>query len=76
MRYRAFARDPLASSMMNVTAAGYRIVFHVHDEIIAEMPEGQGSVDEMCRLMSINPDWAEGLPLAADGYECEYYRKD
>ena len=73
---QGIARDPLASSMMNVTAAGYRIVFHVHDEIIAEMPEGQGSVDEMCRLMSINPDWAEGLPLAADGYECEYYRKD
>ena len=74
---QGIARDLLASAMMNVTKAGYDIVFHVHDEIIAEMPAGQGSVDEMCRLMSINPDWAERLPLNADGYECEdYYRKD
>ena len=73
---QAIARDLLASAMMNVANAGYDIVFHVHDEIIAEAPDGQGSVDEMCKLMSINPDWADGIPLSADGYECEYYRKD
>ena len=73
---QAIARDLLASAMMNVANAGYNIVFHVHDEIIAEVPDGQGSVDEMCMLMSINPDWADGIPLSADGYECEYYRKD
>lgn len=73
---QVIARDLLASAMMNVANAGYDIVFHVHDEIIAEVPDGQGSVDEMCMLMSINPDWADGIPLSADGYECEYYRKD
>ena len=73
---QAIARDLLASAMMNVANAGYDIVFHVHDEIIAEVPDGQGSVDEMCMLMSINPDWADGILLSADGYECEYYRKD
>nr|DAT74921.1 MAG TPA: DNA polymerase I [Caudoviricetes sp.] len=73
---QAIARDLLASAMLNVTAAGYNIVFHVHDEIIAEVPEGQGSVEEMCDLMARNPSWAGGLPLNADGYECEYYRKD
>lgn len=73
---QAIARDLLASAMINVANAGYNIVFHVHDEIIAEVPDGQGSVDEMCKLMSINPDWADGIPLSADGYECEYYRKD
>ncbi len=73
---QAIARDLLASAMINVANAGYNIVFHVHDEIIAEVPDGQGSVDEMCMLMSINPDWADGIPLSADGYECEYYRKD
>ena len=73
---QAIARDLLASAMMNVANAGYDIVFHVHDEIIAEVPDGQGSVDEMCMLMSINPDWVDGIPLSADGYECEYYRKD
>lgn len=73
---QAIARDLLASAMMNVANAGYDIVFHVHDEIIAEAPDGQGSVDEMCKLMSINPSWADGIPLGADGYICEYYRKD
>ncbi|MBQ3426614.1 MAG: DNA polymerase [Clostridia bacterium] len=73
---QAIARDLLANAMQNVTRAGYNIVFHVHDEIIAEMPEGKGSVEEMCRLMSKNPEWSDGLPLNADGYECEYYRKD
>lgn len=73
---QAIARDLLASAMINVANAGYNIVFHVHDEIIAEVPDGQGSVDEMCMLMSINPDWADGIPLSTDGYECEYYRKD
>ncbi|MCH5185202.1 MAG: hypothetical protein J1F64_03665 [Oscillospiraceae bacterium] len=73
---QGIARDLLAAALVNVSDAGYDIVFHVHDEIIAEVPIGIGSVDEMCELMSINPDWAVGLPLSADGYECEYYRKD
>lgn len=73
---QAIARDLLASAMLGVRDAGYNIVFHVHDEIIAEVPNGTGSVDEMCDLMAKNPSWAGGLPLNADGYECEYYRKD
>ena len=52
--------------MMNVANAGYDIVFHVHDEIKAVVQDGQGSVDEMCMLMSINPDWVDGIPLSAD----------
>lgn len=73
---QAIARDLLANAMVNAANAGYNIVFHVHDEIISEMLNGRGSVYELCRLMSINPDWADGIPLSADGYECEYYRKD
>lgn len=71
---QAIARDLLANAMINVTNAGYEIVFHVHDEIIADVENG--SVDEMCRLMCEAPDWADGLPLSADGYECEYYKKE
>ena len=48
---------------------------HCHDEIIAEVPEGTGSVDEMCEVMAVQPEWAEGLPLRADGYECSFYQK-
>ena len=43
--------------------------------IVIEMPIGKGSLEEACQLMSIAPDWAEGLPLRADGYECAYYQK-
>ena len=43
--------------------------------MVIEMPIEQGSLEESCRLMAIAPDWAENLPLRADGYECAYYRK-
>ena len=69
------ARDLLAEAMLRVEKKGYPIVMHCHDEIIAEVPEGIGSVDEMCEIMAIQPKWAEGLPLRADGYSCSFYQK-
>lgn len=70
------ARDLLAESMLRVEHNGYPIVMHCHDEIIAEVPERTGSVEEMCAVMAVQPVWAEGLPLRADGYECTFYKKD
>lgn len=70
------ARDLLANALINAANAGYDTVFHVHDEIICEVPNGYGSVDELCRLMCIKPEWADGLPLNADGFEYEYYKKE
>lgn len=70
------ARDLLAESMLRVERKGYPIVMHCHDEIIAEVPEGTGSVEEMCAVMAVQPVWAVGLPLRADGYECTFYKKD
>lgn len=70
------ARDLLAESMLNVNKNGYEIVMHVHDEIIVEVPIGKGSLKEVCDIMAIQPKWGEGLPLRADGFECDYYRKD
>ena len=69
------ARDLLAEAMLRVEKSGYPIVMHCHDEIIAEVPEGKGSVDEMCEIMAVQPEWAAGLPLRADGYECKFYKK-
>ena len=69
------ARDLLAEAMLRVERKGYPIVMHCHDEIIAEVPEGSGSVEEMCEVMAARPSWAEGLPLRADGYECPFYQK-
>ena len=70
------ARDLLANALINAANAGYDTVFHIHDEIICEVPNGYGSVDELCKLMCIKPEWADGLPLNADGFECEYYKKE
>ena len=73
---QAIARDILAYAMLNLDAAGYPIVFHVHDEAVMEMPNDKGSMEDACAVMGQPPDWALDLPLRADGYECTYYRKD
>ena len=72
---QSIARDLLAHAMQNLEAAGYPIVFHVHDEAVMEVPIGRGSVGEACRIMAIPPDWAQDLPLRADGEEMAFYRK-
>ena len=73
---QATARDLLALAMLRLRNAGFEIVMHIHDEAVVEVPDGISSVDEICRIMSEAPAWAAGLPLRADGYECEFYRKD
>lgn len=73
---QATARDCLADSMLRLDAAGYKIVMHVHDEVILEMPYGEGSLAEVTEIMGKELSWAKGLLLTADGYETEYYRKD
>jgi len=73
---QAIARDCLTASMQAVELAGYPIVMHVHDEVILDMPEGFGSLDEATAIMGRELPWAPGLPLRADGYECEWYRKE
>lgn len=72
---QATARDILAHAMLNLEDHGYRIVFHVHDECVMELPEGTGSVEEACDIMGQTPEWCSDLPLRADGYECRSYRK-
>lgn len=72
---QAVARDCLAVAMLRLDAAGYRICFHVHDEIIAEAPEDSHWQD-MAAIMGQPIDWAPGLLLRADGYETKFYMKD
>ena len=70
---QAIARDILLYAMQ--TLKEYRIVAHVHDEAIIETNKNV-SVQSVCELMGRTPPWAEGLVLRADGYECEFYKKD
>ena len=61
--------------MLRIKAAGYRIVLHVHDEIVAEVPAGFGSIEEFTRLMTRKPAWALELPIAAGAWTGTRYRK-
>ena len=70
---QGIARDLLMYSMQ--TLSQYFIVGHIHDEMIIECPKDT-KLDEICQQMARTPDWAKGLLLRADGYECSFYKKD
>jgi DNA polymerase len=74
---QAIARDCLAVTIMRLEKLGYPIVFHVHDEIIAEVPDnGTKTLEEVKGIFKKPIRWAEGLPLKGDGYVTKYYLKD
>jgi DNA polymerase len=72
---QGLCRDLLANAMLNLEASGYPVVLCVHDEIVAEVPEGTGDVAEFNRIMCDAPEWAAGLPLKAEGWRNRRYRK-
>lgn len=72
---QAFARDCLAEALVRLEAAGYATVFHVHDEIVAEAPDGS-RWEDMAEIMGRPIEWAPGLLLRADGYATSFYMKD
>ena len=73
---QATARDILAEAMQRLSRAGFKITMHIHDEVVLEVPRGMSSVEEVCSIMGETPAWAKGLNLRADGYECEFYKKE
>ncbi|WP_443660127.1 DNA polymerase [Clostridium algidicarnis] len=73
---QATARDCLREAMFRVDEAGFDIVMHVHDEVVLDVPKEVGSVEEINKIMGVDIEWAPGLLLKADGYECSYYMKD
>ena len=72
---QAYARDCLAVALLRLDEAGYKITFHVHDEIIAEAPEGS-RWEDMAEIMGRPIEWAPGLLLRGDGYATKFYMKD
>ena len=72
---QAVSRCALAEALVRLDEAGYNITFHVHDEIVAEAPEGS-RWEDMAEIMGRPIDWAPGLLLRGDGYETKFYMKD
>lgn len=75
---QAVARDCLGYALMALEDAGYIASFHVHDEVIVEVPveAKDKALAEITKLMALNLPWTKSLPLTADAYETPYYLKD
>lgn len=72
---QATARDCLAEAMLRLDAAGYRLLMHVHDEVIIEAPKGSDP-KKVVEIMAKNEPWNKGLLMNADCYTTDYYKKD
>ena len=73
---QAIARDCLALAIERLEAEGFPVVFHVHDEVIIDCPETQADLDKVVKLMTAPIPWALDLPLNADGWVGDFFRKD
>lgn len=71
---QAIARDILAETMMRLEEKGFNIVMHIHDEVVIE--SDSSNIEEVNQIVSVVPEWADGLILDADGFESEFYKKD
>ena len=72
---QAISRDLLCQAMQNLEASGYRIVMHIHDEVVIEAPLDV-DLQTIETSMGVAPSWAHGLLLNADGFETNFYKKD
>ena len=73
---QAIARDCLAEAIERLEAMGYAVVFHVHDEVVIECTPDRADLDRVAAIMSQPLTWAPDLPLGADGWIGEFYKKD
>ncbi|MBQ7022299.1 MAG: hypothetical protein IJN29_01880 [Akkermansia sp.] len=73
----ATARDVLGEILLNLDAAGYRVVMHIHDEVVVEVPTADvdNALIDIHRIMTTAPEWLEGLPLAAETTTSTFYTK-
>jgi DNA polymerase len=72
---QATARDIMAYSIPRLEKAGFPILIHVHDELVSERPIGEDRISEMVDIMCKVPEWGKGLPIVAEGFKTDRYRK-
>jgi DNA polymerase len=76
---QAIARDCLAGAIERLEAAGYPVVFHVHDEVVIDITpyaDDKTMLNDVVQIMSEPIPWAQGLPLNADGWVGTFFTKD
>lgn len=75
---QAIARDCLAEAIKNLVNKEYKVLFHIHDEVICEVPKNdeEFNINNAIEIMCHVPEWAEGIPLNANGFESDYYKKE
>ena len=74
---QAAARDVIAHNMPLIESSGYPIILTVHDEVLTEVPDRpEYNVKHLSAMLARVPEWAEGLPLAAAGFETARYKKE
>ena len=73
---QGISRDILAHAMMNLKRRNFKIVMHVHDEVVLEVKKNQVTVEEICEIITIPPPYAEDLCLKAEAYKCDFYKKE
>lgn len=72
---QAISRDILVPALHTLESENYLPIGSVHDEAITEVDKGFGSLEHAYKLICRVPDWAKGLPLAAEGHRSSRYRK-
>jgi DNA polymerase len=75
MSTQASMRDVMAAGMLNANADGSPLIMTVHDELVDEVPEDAPDHHHLCDLMCDLPSWCEGLPVKAEGFTGQFYRK-
>lgn len=73
---QAIARDCLSQAIEHLEAAGLRVIFHIHDEVVIDCPPGTAELADVVRIMAEPIPWARGLPLGADGWVGNFFKKD
>ena len=76
---QAIARDCLAEAIEHLETAGYKIVFHIHDEVVIDIPayaDNAQMLEDVKKIMTRPIPWAQGLPLGADGWVGTFFKKD